>query len=85
MNNHTHDFIEVLLLLPLLLKFQAKVRIESKEKYSNNIDEYEFDMTKFYKHGADALFADAVRGDSETFYCHCAKHCVLRIACTTLQ
>ena len=51
----------------------------------NETDECKDDMKKFHKHGIDAMFADAVRGDGEAFHCHCAKHCAPRIARVTLD
>ena len=42
-------------------------------------------MNKVYEHGECTMFADVIVGDGETFYCHCAKHHVLRIAKETLK
>jgi hypothetical protein len=36
-------------------------------------------MSKFYEYGIDTIFTDMVHGNSETFYCHCAKYYVLRL------
>ena len=42
-------------------------------------------MSKFYEHVIDTTFTYTVRGDDETFYCHCAKHYAPRIARVTLD
>ena len=84
-HNCTCYFIELLLSLPSPHIFLTKVRIESKEEFLNETDECKDDMKKFHKHGIDAMFADAVRGDGEAFHCHCAKHYAPRIASVTLD
>ena len=75
---------EVLLLLPSLMKFWKKVKIESESSYLDEISTYETNIDLFYEHGAFCLFTNSILGDGETFYAHVAKFYVPRMARWTL-
>ena len=80
-----HSFTELLLFLPSLCEFWTKVQSKCKESYLKETKDYELNINKFHAHGTNTVFYDAVKGDGETFYCHCAKHVVPRITKETLK
>ena len=71
---------EVLLLLPSLMKFWKKVKIESESSYLDEISIYETNIDLFYKHGTFCLFTNSILGDGEMFYTHVAKFYMPRMA-----
>ena len=56
-----------------------------KEAYSQETNDYEWNINNFYVHGANTMFAETVKGDREKLYSHCAKHHVPRLAKETLD
>ena len=71
---------QLLLLLPKLTKFWKKVKIDSSSLCAEEIKEHVHNVNQFYYHGSFTIFTNTTLGDRETFYCHIAKHWVLKIA-----
>ena len=84
-NTCIKNFTALLKLLPSLYAFWTEVTIESYDSYLEKIESYKNDINLFHKHGRDTIFANAYVGDGETFYLHCAKFHVPRIARDALE
>ena len=79
-NSCINNFTQLLQLLPSLFKFWTNVTIDSRQSYLKEIDAHELNMDLFCKHGKNTIFTNTHIGDGETFYLHCAKNHVPRIA-----
>ena len=84
-NTCIKNFTELLKLLPSLYAFWTEVTIESYDSYKEKIETYINNINLFYKYGRDTIFTNTYVGDGETFYLHCAKFHVPRIARDALE